>query len=411
MNKFAKSICALSAVAVTGAALMACAGGFKVKDPESFKNKSGVIGVFRQAAFYCSDVNPQYMTLGDKRILVKSGWSSEQDNLFVNEMNPGVATLYSYEYTCGENDNKLVLDTADNGKRPFPIAVKIPDDGFCKIVISFLENDKLFNHDEDLLVDHFEKNDVALNYKDVPYCDVIDTKGKVVSFVDKDSLNAANYDAAIKAAANLTSDDIEPLISIGPNADYAAMSGDNTQVILVAWHNDPDKFKEGEMVTLKNEVLWAYTDKEFLKWYNENFDKVKNWNLRLKQLLGKSPNFPATHFTVFWAEVKDLYRPANIPDVASSMMSADFSDSFESDDAEKAKWFKNWFDETRAKAYSGEGAFPWTRLGYTYDWGRTDGGKYGLSEFIVRDGAQIDVKFTRGTKAFINWLNDRSNNK
>lgn len=141
MNKFAKSICALSAVAVTGAALMACAGGFKVKDPESFKNKSGVIGVFRQAAFYCSDVNPQYMTLGDKRILVKSGWSSEQDNLFVNEMNPGVATLYSYEYTCGENDNKLVLDTADNGKRPFPIAVKIPDDGFCKIVISFLEND------------------------------------------------------------------------------------------------------------------------------------------------------------------------------------------------------------------------------------------------------------------------------
>ncbi|MCQ2124769.1 MAG: hypothetical protein MJZ25_11340 [Fibrobacter sp.] len=412
MNKFMKTALVSAAVVAAGSALVACATqNLVVKNLENFQNKTGVIGVFRQPAFYCEDNIAHYVKLGDSTIVVKPGFSKEQDNLFYSPMQPGTAMLYSYEYTCAGEETKLTLDTSDNGKRAFPVAVKIPEQGFCKIVISFLENDKLFYHDEDLLVDHFERNQVAISANSIPYCDVIDTKGNTVSFVNKDSLNMAKYEAAVKAAANLTSDDIEPLVSIGPHADYAAMSGDNTQVILVAWHNDPDKFKDGEMVTLKDEVLWAYTDKEFVKWYNENFDKVKNWNLRLKQLLGKSPEFPATHFTVFWAEVKDLYRPANIPDVASSMMSAEFTENFESDDAEKAKWFKNWFDETKAKAYAGEGGFPWTRLGYTYDWGRTDGGKYGLSEFIVREGAQIDVKFTRGTKAFINWLNDRSNNR
>lgn len=407
MNKFAKSICALSAVAVTGAALMACAGGFKVKDPESFKNKSGVIGVFRQAAFYCSDVNPQYMTLGDKRILVKSGWSSEQDNLFVNEMNPGVATLYSYEYTCGENDNKLVLDTADNGKRPFPIAVKIPDDGFCKIVISFLENDNLFSHNDALLQEQFEKEKVALNPDNVPYCDIIDTKGNVVSFVNRDSLIDAQYEAALKSAPKLTSDDIQPLVNLDQNSSVATLSGDNTQVMLVTWHNDPDQFKDGQIMTLKKDFVWAFTDKEFMKWFNENKDGVNNWTLRLKQLLGKAPDFDGTYFTVFWVPVKDVFRPAFVPDPTNDVMNVAFPSSFEEDRSESAVWFKKWFDKTRSQAYRREGGFPWTRLGYTYDWGRTDGGKYGLTEFIVREGAEIEVKFTRGTKGFLAWTRDR----
>lgn len=412
MNKKFKFLAASATLALSGAMLLACAQqNVMGKNPETFSNnKTGIIGVFRQAAFYCQDNIEQTIKLGDSSIVVKPGFSNEQDNLFVNPMKPGEAKLYSYEYTCAGEETKLVLDTADTGKKAFPVAVKIPDQGFCKIVISFLENESLFSHNEELLKEHFAKNKVAVDVASLPYCDVIDSKGKTVSFVNKDSINAVKYEAAKKAVADLSSDNIEPLISIGSGADYAAMSGDNTQVILVAWHNDPDKFKDGELVTLKDEVLWAYTDKEFVKWYNENYEKVTNWPLRLKQLLGKSPDFPGTHFTVFWAEVKDLYRPAFEPDVNGNMMNTAFSGEFENDNSEGAMWFKNWFDKTGAEA-NGENGFIWTRLGYTYDWGRTDGGKYGLSEFIVRDGAQVDVKFTRSTKAFVNWLKDRSNNR
>ena len=34
--------------------------------------------------------------------------------------------------------------------------------------------------------------------------------------------------------------------------------------------------------------------------------------------------------------------------------------------------------------------FPWTRLGYTYDWGESEN-HIGLSEFVVRKGADIEI--------------------
>lgn len=406
MNKFVKTALVSAAVVAASSALVACARGNQMNKPETFQNKTGVIGVFRQAAFYCSDIAPQYMTLGESKILVKPSWSNEQDNLFYSEMKPGIATLYSYEYTCSNEESKLVLDTADNGKKAFPVSVKIPESGFCKIVISFLENDKLFNHDDDLLSEQFMQNEVALKYGDVPYCDVIDTKGNTVSFMDRDSLNRANYETALEASRNLTAEDAYPLVALDGRG-LAQTSGDNSQVVLVTWHNDANKYTDNSTVKLDGETLWAFADKEFLKWFQENNDKVTNWNLRLKQLFGKSPDFDAGYFTVYWANVKDVFRPAYVPETGDVMMNAAFSSSFEEDTSDNAMWFKNWFQETEHKAKSRDGGFMWTRLGYTYDWGRTDGGKYGLTEFIVRDGAEIEVKFTRGTKGFLNWIKDR----
>jgi hypothetical protein len=259
---------------------------------------------------------------------------------------------------------------------------------------------------DDLLSEYFEKNEVAAGYPNIPYCDVIDTKGSVVTFMNRDSLYREQYKAARETAKNLTNDDIYPLVTIEEGSDMASMSGDNTQVILVTWHNNPDRFKDGELTTLKDgEVLWAYTDKEFLKWFRENHEKVDNWDLRLKQLLGMSPETNNSHFTVFWANVSDVFRPAYYPEINSGLMNTTFSNSLEEDTSENAMWFKNWFDRTSDKAY-GRNGFPWTRLGYTYDWGNPSS-KYGLSEFIVKEGATIEVKFTRNNKAFLKWNKDR----
>ena len=393
-------------IAISMAALTGCSKGLKPSDPDVYRNKTGIIGVFRQSAFYCENVMPQYMTLGPQKIMVKSGWSNEQDNLFISEMKPGIAPLYSYEYSCGDNETKLKLDTTDNGKKAFPYAVKIPDQGFCKIVISFLDNDNLFSHNDALLKEFFERNEVAAGYPNIPYCDVIDTKGNVVTFMDRDSLNRELYAEAVKKAKNLTADDIYPLVSIEGSSDMASLSGDNSQVILVTWHNAPDDFKDGQTISHTDKVIWAFTDKEFLSWFRENHEKVDNWDLRLKQLIGMSPETNNNYFTVFWANVSDVFRPAYYPEINSGLMNTTFSNSFEEDMSENAMWFKNWFDKTSATIYSRDGGHPWTRLGYTYDWGNPDR-KYGLSEFIVKEGAPIEVKFTRNNKAFLKWIKDR----
>ena len=393
-------------IAISMAALTGCSKGLKPSDPDVYRNKTGIIGVFRQSAFYCENVMPQYMTLGPQKIMVKSGWSNEQDNLFISEMKPGIAPLYSYEYSCGDDETRLKLDTTDNGKKAFPYAVKIPDQGFCKIVISFLDNDNLFSHNDALLKEYFERNEVAAGYPNIPYCDVIDTKGNVVTFMDRDSLNRELYAEAVKKAKNLTADDIYPLVSIEGSSDMASLSGDNSQVILVTWHNAPDEFKDGQTISHTDKVIWAFTDKEFLSWFRENHEKVDNWDLRLKQLIGMSPETNNNYFTVFWANVSDVFRPAYYPEINSGLMNTTFSNSFEEDMSENAMWFKNWFDKTSATIYSRDGGHPWTRLGYTYDWGNPDR-KYGLSEFIVKEGAPIEVKFTRNNKAFLKWIKDR----
>ena len=402
-----KSLLKLSvSIAISIAALTGCSKGPKPNDPDVYRNKTGIIGVFRQSAFYCENVMPQYMTLGPQKIMVKSGWSNEQDNLFISEMKPGIAPLYSYEYSCGDDETRLKLDTTDNGKKAFPYAVKIPDQGFCKIVISFLDNDNLFSHNDALLKEFFERNEVAAGYPNIPYCDVIDTKGNVVTFMDRDSLNRELYAEAVKKAKSLTADDIYPLVSIEGSSDMASLSGDNSQAILVTWHNSPDQLKDAQTISHTDKVIWAFTDKEFLSWFRENHEKVDNWDLRLKQLIGMSPETNNNYFTVFWANVSDVFRPAYYPEINSGLMNTTFSNSFEEDMSENAMWFKNWFDKTSATIYSRDGGHPWTRLGYTYDWGNPDR-KYGLSEFIVKEGAPIEVKFTRNNKAFLKWIKDR----
>lgn len=55
--------------------------------------------------------------------------------------------------------------------------------------------------------------------------------------------------------------------------------------------------------------------------------------------------------------------------------------------------FKEWFDSNVTVSYSEDNPYPWTRLGYTYDW--ADNGKeYGLSEFLIFSGADATVEYT-----------------
>ena len=51
------------------------------------------------------------------------------------------------------------------------------------------------------------------------------------------------------------------------------------------------------------------------------------------------------------------------------------------------KEFKEWFDGNIIGSYF-EGAYPWTRLGYTYDWADNDT-EYGLTEFLVLKKSKV----------------------
>ena len=73
---------------------------------------------------------------------------------------------------------------------------------------------------------------------------------------------------------------------------------------------------------------------------------------------------------------------------------------FRSNDETFDAKFKSWYDSNILWSYFNETKYPWTRLGYTYDWA-DNGREYGLSEFIIFSGASVSVDHTYTIGEFV----------
>ena len=234
---------------------------------------------------------------------------------------------------------------------------------------------------------------------------MVSSDGAAVSFANKDSLLDAQYEAAIEAARDGSCEDIRPLISIDENSDKVTWNVDKNKVLMVVAHTNPAMFEDVLKVTFDKETR-VFSDKEMLEWFKANRKSVRNWPLRVRQLLGLPRGEELTHFTTVWVDPKDMVRPAYIPDIASAEMTCRFNEEDDSQLDSLGMWLRNWFDNTWAASYKEHG-YPWTRLGYTYDWG-SKGDKYGLSEFLIMSGAEVQVQTTKEFKAYLKWLADRN---
>ena len=53
--------------------------------------------------------------------------------------------------------------------------------------------------------------------------------------------------------------------------------------------------------------------------------------------------------------------------------------------------YEEWFTDRKNTIYYGDHPYPWTGLGYTYDWG-DPGCEVGLSEFVILGGSTVGVQ-------------------
>lgn len=146
--------------------LTSCAQSLTVSHKSEFHGKTGIIGVFRQPVGFCGKRHQQLMVIGGEKIVAKPVWSGKQDNLFSAHLKSGAAELTQYSFTCESKDSIVTP--------PQKMGVVIPEEGFCKIVISFLpddiKNQQIFQQDEDLLRKHFHEEQVAIPYENIPFC-------------------------------------------------------------------------------------------------------------------------------------------------------------------------------------------------------------------------------------------------
>lgn len=130
-------------------------------------------------------------------------------------------------------------------------------------------------------------------------------------------------------------------------------------------------------------------------------------SLRVSQLLGLPPDGGRDVFVRVWIDPTDLFRPCANPAVDTT--TCPLAAPLQVDDQRVVTWscrsddpHQRWLCATWVERYGASDSlqrYPWTALGYTYDWGRPDD-PVGASEFVAPGGVQVELEALVPNAAF-----------
>lgn len=231
------------------------------------------------------------------------------------------------------------------------------------------------------------------------------------------------YSSAVHDARTVTAAEISRKLT-PITVDNPALTWEHntpgTRVLLLSWIRSSDaKYYDGSVdpacsvgsatCTLKTD-LWVTVVPEMKDFFR--FSAVQP--LRIAQLLGVPPEYALEerHLVELWVSPRDLFRPCPDPEISDRECELGFPidpfRTFTTTEQVRATegpgWnifmnYTGWFNNRKTylyanpRTYPTSTPYPWTRLGYTYDWGSDN--HIGLSEFVVhgrkQDGSGISV--------------------
>ena len=121
---------------------------------------------------------------------------------------------------------------------------------------------------------------------------------------------------------------------------------------------------------------------------------------RMIQMLGLWPECDYNVVVEFYVDPDMLFRPAFDPSINTTTSGVEFSSWADENYTIGETNFREWFAYQQSVAYVGNGACPWTQLGYTYDWHHKADPK-GLSEYVSTVGSLAKIKSCQGSWTFI----------
>ncbi len=210
------------------------------------------------------------------------------------------------------------------------------------------------------------------------------------------------YLESLEDALNPEPDEIShDLTAIYPGAPGLVWKEDGDGMLLMASLVTRDYYSTyiGKPYNTGKYTIWvtaAYQLKDFIVKNHPNL-KGEALMMRLRQLNGLPPDVEKPFVVEFWVQPKDLFRPAPDNEIDDATAGLNLPT-----DATPA--YRLWLNQLRAKSYvmdACETGYPWTQLGYTYDWAGVDNGKeVGLSEFVIRTNADVIIKSVTPTEEY-----------
>jgi hypothetical protein len=167
---------------------------------------------------------------------------------------------------------------------------------------------------------------------------------------------------------------------------------DNWTVLVVTWTKFNSSYPVGQNVSTWWGETWVTVAPQLQDFFRNEVDKNTNLTLRAAQLLGLPPSNSNLYFVELYVHPADLFRPSLDNEINDTSASLTMPQNINAT-------YKQWFDGNTISSYYPK-KFPWTRLGYTYDWGNP-GTSEGLSEFVVRKNATVMVRSVSPTTAYL----------
>jgi len=175
------------------------------------------------------------------------------------------------------------------------------------------------------------------------------------------------------------------------------------RVLVASWKSQRSSTRLGFAANIGKEMevpdmVWitvAPQLKNILK--DHNLDSA-NLKVRVEQLLGLPPYGFSDRFIQLWVYPQDLFRPCPDSEISDNKCDTSFPANVSAD-------YKVLFEDIKKSTWGtgndpqGFMPYPWTSLGYTYDWG-VKKGHIGASEFIVKKGAKVKVESITTTVAY-----------
>lgn len=200
------------------------------------------------------------------------------------------------------------------------------------------------------------------------------------------------YAAALQDAKVAEPDEIvDTLTAITP--DNSDLNWQEGQVLVVTWTswNGYDSLV-GQETQLAREVWVTATPQ--LQSFCQSYAATPETplTLRLEQLLGLPANNGKTRFVEMWVNPDDMLRPSPDGEVDDTTVELELPGPERFPSQQAYEFHRDWFNlQMSLQAYDEPSkGYPWTRLGYTYDWGNPVS-EVGLSEFVVAAGSTVAI--------------------
>ncbi len=180
----------------------------------------------------------------------------------------------------------------------------------------------------------------------------------------------------------MTYSGLTPIVEENGDLIWQGESG-NKSVLVVAFTKYASSYPVGQTVNTTWGDVWVTLVPDIQTFFQNNVNDNANLTLRAAQLLGLPPNTGNTYFVELWVQPQYLFRPTGDNEITDDTAQIALPESAASE-------YKKWFNDNIIYSYYPP-RYPWTRLGYTYDWGNFDS-YVGLSEFVITQNALVEVK-------------------